>query len=198
MTLTKTSVTLKTQILLQCLGLILTSSSPNLSKACLDISSPQLLLLLSKPKDDVETSPFNPLKTVLSIVKFLNVYTRVFTDKWIERKYYLLTGRDTLPGGTHQPGRPDQEARRRTRQQWAPCQIHLPSLLTPLGATHVWNQILQPKKPKPNKKNPTNKKHCPALTGVSQVRNLESIQPSCEAVLGRKAIHKKASQFMDS
>lgn len=32
-------------------------------------------------------------------------------EKWIEKQYHLLTSRDTLPGGTHQPGRRDQVAK---------------------------------------------------------------------------------------
>lgn len=34
----------------------------------------------------------------------------VSAEKWLEEMYYLLRGRDTLPGGTQQLGRPDQIA----------------------------------------------------------------------------------------
>lgn len=139
MSFTKTSVVLKTRIFLQCLGPILTSNSPNWSKAWLDILSPQLLLLpISKPKDDMETSCFNPFTTVLNILRFLNVYTSVSAEKWIEKEYYLLTGRDTLPGGTHQPRRPDQVAKSKDM----PAAGTMPNPLTVLQKTVFHRELL--------------------------------------------------------
>lgn len=73
----------------------------------------------------------------------------MFTDKWIEKQHYLLTGRDTLPGDTHQPGRPDQETKSKDMLAVGTMPNILAKLTDSTGS-HSCLQILQPVIPKPD------------------------------------------------
>lgn len=74
-------------------------------------------------------------------------------DKWIETQHYLLTGRDTLPGGTHQPGRPDQVAKSKD----TPAAGTMPNPFAKLTDYKGSNQCLQILQQKQNKNQKTQK-----------------------------------------